>query len=310
MTLALLLSGQGGQHPEMFALTAAHPLAEPIFAAATDVLGADPRALAAAGGEALHVNRTAQILCCTAALAGWAVVEAASLGRVVVAGYSVGDLAAWGVAGRLAPEDVLRLAAARAEAMDEAAPTASGLAGIRGLAAARTEALAGSRGCHLAIRNAPDSVVVGGPRRSLEALCAEAVAAGAARAVLLPVGIPSHTVLLRAATDRFRASLARVRFLHPAPGGPRLVSGLDGAVVFDAAAGADKLARQISQTIDWEACLDACREASADRVVEFGPGDALARMARGAMPDALVRSVDDFRSAKGLAAWVSSVRTA
>ena len=51
MTLAVLLSGQGGQHPGMFDLTADHPAAQDVFAQARPLLGADPREVARAGGE-------------------------------------------------------------------------------------------------------------------------------------------------------------------------------------------------------------------------------------------------------------------
>ncbi|WP_336487325.1 acyltransferase domain-containing protein [Methylobacterium nigriterrae] len=306
MTLAVLLSGQGGQHPGMFDLTAEHPAAQPVFAAAAPLLGADPREVARAGGPRLHENRTGQILVCAAALAAWTLVRAVSPARVIVAGYSVGDLAAWGCAGRLAPETVLALAAARAEAMDAAAAPGQGLAGLRGLPQARFAAMAEARGCHIAIRNAPDSVVAGGPHDALEALCAEAIAAGAQRAILLPVHTPSHTPLLATASARFRDVLARAPLTGPPRGSPRLLSGLDGAPVFDAAAGLDKLARQISRTIDWAACLEEVLEYGADSVIELGPGHALATMARTALPAARIHAIEDFRSAAGVTEWLGA----
>ena len=101
--------------------------------------------------------------------------------RSVVVGYSIGDLAAFGCAGLFAPETVLALAAARAEAMDAAAGPGYGLAGLRGLPAARAFAMAEAHGCHPAIRNAADSVVVGGPSRPWTPSAREALAAGARR---------------------------------------------------------------------------------------------------------------------------------
>ncbi|WP_375464444.1 acyl transferase [uncultured Methylobacterium sp.] len=305
MTLAVLCSGQGGQHPGMFDLTADLPAAQAVFAAAARLLGGDPRDLARAGGGRPHENRAGQILCCVAALAAWTIVAEAAPARTIVAGYSIGDLAAWGCAGRFSAGTVLGLAAARAEAMDAASGPNYGLAGIRGLTQARAAALAEAQGCHLAIRNAPDSVVVGGPDHALEAVCRAALAVGAQRAVVLPVRTPSHTPLLAKAASHFRdALMAAPRETPPRPG-PRLVSGLDGAAVFDVGAGLDKLARQIARTIDWAACLEACGEYGATTVLELGPGRALATMAATALPDARVRGLEDFRSAEGVAEWLA-----
>lgn len=305
MTLALLLSGQGAQTPAMFDLTAAFPAAQSVFEAAKPLLGGtDPRDLVTRAGAELHGNRTGQILCCVAALAGWAIVEAAKPGRAVIAGYSIGDLAAWGCAGRFEPGAVLRLAAARAEAMDAASGEGFGLAGIRGLPVQAIGERAGRHGCHLAIRNAADSVVVGGERAALEALCAEALSAGAQRAVLLPVYTPSHTPLLDAASKAFAEALARETPKRPPPGSHRLISGLDGAAVFDAPSGLRKLARSVSETIDWAACLDACREYGAVSVLELGPGHALATMAREALPGSRIHALEDFHSAEGVSAWI------
>lgn len=303
MTLAILLSGQGGQHPEMFALTADLPEAQAVFAAATPLLGRDPRDLVRSG-EDLHANRTGQILCCVAGLAAWTLVRAAAPARSVVVGYSIGDLAAYGCAGLFAPQTVLQLAAARAEAMDAAAGPGYGLAGLRGLPAARFFALAATHACHPAIRNAADSVVVGGRVEALDALCAEALAAGAARAVRLPVHIPSHTPLLAEASARFAERLAQAPLATPPRPGPRLLSGLDGAAVFRPEAGLPKLAAQISQTLDWAACLEGIAEFGATRVLELGPGHALATMARAALPDARIHALEDFRTAAGLVQWI------
>jgi [acyl-carrier-protein] S-malonyltransferase len=76
----------------------------------------------------------------------------------------------------------------------------------------------------------------------------------------------------------------------------RLLSGIDGATVLNVSAGAAKLARQIQQTVDWAACMDACHAAGVTKVVELGPGAALAHVAREIIPDADAHSVAEFRS--------------
>ena len=76
MTLAILCSGQGGQHADMFALTGACPGAQALFAQAETLLGHDPRSwVSTADTKALHANRTAQLLCVLQALCAAAALE-------------------------------------------------------------------------------------------------------------------------------------------------------------------------------------------------------------------------------------------
>jgi [acyl-carrier-protein] S-malonyltransferase len=68
-------------------------------------------------------------------------------------------------------------------------------------------------------------------------------------------------------------------------------------------AGADKLARQIQQTVDW-ACMESCRAAGVSKVVELGLGNALARLMHEFMPDGDVHSLSEFHSLAGFKHWV------
>jgi [acyl-carrier-protein] S-malonyltransferase len=85
----------------------------------------------------------------------------------------------------------------------------------------------------------------------------------------------------------------------------RLLSGIDGGSVFDIEAGLDKLAAQISHTVQWAACLEGCVEAGASGFLEFGPGSALAEMAASAYPHIPARSIEDFRSVNGARSWLA-----
>jgi [acyl-carrier-protein] S-malonyltransferase len=94
--------------------------------------------------------------------------------------------------------------------------------------------------------------------------------------------------------------------LHfPPRSGTRLLSGIDGAPVLDASTGLHKLAAQISQTVQWAACLEACVEAGATAFLELGPGPALSEMGAGAYPGLDARSLDDFKSLDGVRAWLA-----
>jgi [acyl-carrier-protein] S-malonyltransferase len=294
----------------MFELTAQVAAALPVFEAASGLLGGDPRQwVSTASQSQLYANQTAQLLCCTQALAAWAALDLSArvqIEEIVIAGYSVGDLAAWGCAGVLAASDVLRLSVSRAQAMDQAHAGDTGLATIRGLSRLALQSLCRAWQCEIAIMLGPDSFAVGGRRSQLQSLTAQALQMGAQRAVPLPIALASHTSLLRSASETFRTQLRATSRLRALPPGVRLLSGLDGDVVTDLAAGIEKLARQLSQMLNWSACLTACREAGATRVLELGPGKALATMARELMPETRCRSLEEFKSLDGVRAWLNS----
>ncbi len=300
--VAILCSGQGGQHRDMFAWLGDVPEAAPVFAAATPLLGGtDPRRFVhEADDDALFANHAGQILCCTQALAAWAMLGEARPPRVVLAGYSVGELAAWGCAGVFAPDAVLRLAAHRARLMDAAAPPDAGLAAIVGLRRPALDQILQANGAELAIVNGEDSVVIGGHAAALEACLVEARRQGAATARRLRVAVPSHTSLLAQASREFAPILAAARPGAVAPG-IRLLSGIDGEPVRDLAHGLHKLAAQLSSTVAWSACLGSCRELGAWRILELGPGAALSRMVEQQAP---ARAIEQFRTAEGVHSWL------
>jgi [acyl-carrier-protein] S-malonyltransferase len=304
--IAILCSGQGTQHPGMFDLVAQAPEAQGVLEAACAVLeGKDPRQfIREADPATLYSNRVGQILCCTQTLAAWAMINPHLAGPVVIAGYSVGELAAWGCAGLLGQAEVLRLAVVRAEAMDAAGSDRTGLAAVRGLSRARLDSICRPRDVYIAIVNGEDLFVVGGARGALKSVCDEALKAGALRASTLQVAVAAHTPLLAEASRQFGLALARENLRHPIARGIRLLTGIDGEVVFDPQEAAGKLAEQISRTVNWAACLDGCRAAGAQTVLELGPGRALANMAREVLTDAHVRSVEDFRTRDGVLAWL------
>ncbi|WP_323123010.1 malonate decarboxylase subunit epsilon [Burkholderia alba] len=308
MTLAILCSGQGGQQADMFALTGALPEAAGLFAQAAALLGHEPRDwVRAAAPDALHANRAAQILCTLQPLAAMIRLAPMLPRRRCVAGYSVGEVAAWSVAGCVDAETALALAAARAHAMDAAGAGGEGMLFVRGLARAQLDALCAGRDAALAIANPGDAYVLAGRQTALDEIAADARQRGAARVVPVGVRIASHTRWLAPAVPVFRRALDAARVERGALPGTRLFSGIDGAAVLDGRDGLDKLARQLAEPVEWAACLAGCVEAGAGAFLELGPGRALAEMAAGAYPGLPARSLADFRSWDGVRDWLAKI---
>ncbi|MEI9899837.1 MAG: malonyl CoA-ACP transacylase [Hyphomicrobium sp.] len=202
--LALLCGGQGRLSADMFALTADHPAAVPIFAAASRLVGTDPRQLVeSADAERLSANRTSQLLSVTAVLAAHAAIADKLPQRFAVTGYSVGEMAAWSIAGVWSAEEALILTDHRARAMDIADGGEGHLAYVRGLDRKALSELASRHGCAIAIIDPGNLFVVGGALPDVTRLCRAAEAAGAVRAALLDVKVASHTPRLTAAVAPF-----------------------------------------------------------------------------------------------------------
>ncbi|MDP9810129.1 [acyl-carrier-protein] S-malonyltransferase [Rhizobium tibeticum] len=305
--IAILCSGQGNQSATMFDLVASEPAAAPVFALAAGALGGrDPRDLALQGGDMIHRNDVAQALCCTAALAVWAVIGSSAPRPLTIAGYSAGEVPAWALAGIMDASSAFDLVARRAVLMDEATHEPSGLAAIVGLPRDVVDALCCAHGLDVAIVNGPLHLIVGGRAADLQRALTDATARGATRATMLPIHVASHTSVLKAASDQFGRLANKAVADAPLPSDVRLVSGIDGMAVRSVADGLVKLAAQISTTIDWAACMDACRASRPARVLELGPGNALSRMMAEFEPSISTRSAADFHSVAGLRRWMEA----
>jgi len=317
--IAILCSGQGAQAPGMFDLFAEAPEADAVFESARRVLnGTDPRALvevktatptmgqtpAAAHDADLYSNKTGQILCTTLAMAAWRVIAPWVDGPRLAAGYSIGELGAWGIAGVFSVDQVLDLTAKRASAMDAATLEPSGLLAVRGLRRPALEAICLASETYIAIINDLDQMLIGGTHKALGVAEKKAKAAGAQRTTLLPVAVASHTPLLATASSQFRSDLNAIAYKQNLPSGVRLLSGIDGDSIYDVAVGIDKLALQIKQTVNWLACMESMRAAGVSKMLELGPGSALTRMLHAYFPECDARGVSEFRSLAGIEAWL------
>lgn len=304
--LALLCGGQGTLSDKIFELVSDQPAAEPVFAAAATCLGEDPRELVGArSADELSINHCSQILTVTSALAIHACVADLVTEQTAVTGYSVGEMAAWSIAGIWTADEALRLTDARARLMDSAAGPDGRLGYVRGLDRSRLERLLEHHRCEIAIRNPDLLFVIGGAEQDVIGLCQEATQKGATRTGLLTVRIASHTRHLEAACGPLQQALEASR-RSPVASQRVLLAGSDGERIFSASNATTKLACQVARPIDWATTLDALAEIGVDRVLDLGPGHALAEMMQAYLPSIRCYPAEGFRTVDGLRSWIAS----
>jgi [acyl-carrier-protein] S-malonyltransferase len=297
MSLAILCSGQGGQHAAALDLVAGSPAAQAVLTEGETALGESVRDWLAQPG-ALFENRVAQPLICLVQLATWSALRELVPAPAAFAGYSVGELASYGCADALSACELASLAARRGTLMDAAGT--GGLVAISGLRRGDTIALGQRHRASIAIANGDDAFVVGGSDADLRALVAEATALGAG-VTRIAVGVPAHTPLLASAVAPFAEALGHSSLA--APSAP-VLAGIDATWVLDRSTAIAKLSAQISATIEWARCLDALWERGCRVFLELGPGAALANMVRRRFGDVDARAVEEFRSLSAVASWV------
>jgi len=292
MSLGLLVSGQGTQHAAMLGWI--------DDARIVDALGPDWRARMDDAAWSTQ-NAVAQPLLVAAALSAWAGLREALPAPVAVAGYSVGEVAAFAIAGVIDDDDARAFATTRARAMDDCVVgRPSGLLSVTGLAATPLAAICARHDCAIAIRIAADRHLIGGLDAALVAARAELEARGAT-CTRLAISVPSHTPLLADAVAPLQAALASIPFA-----GPRcaLICDATGESEREPDALRDALAGQVATTIAWDRCMDAVRERGVRCVLEIGPGSALAAMWNTRFADVPARSADEFGSAAAVVRWV------
>ncbi|WP_077038179.1 acyltransferase domain-containing protein [Pelomonas sp. KK5] len=273
-SFALMFSGQGSQHPQMLRW----------------LPGGDWRAVLADPERAAR-NAFAQPLLTRTGLAAWQDLAPRLPPPAAMAGYSVGELAAFAAAGVFDADAAIELAGLRAAAMDACPP--GGLLAVSGAAQLAWP------GLEIAIRNAPELHILGGPDAALQKAEAAFTARGL-RCTRLKVQVASHTSLMRWAARAFAAELA-MRPLQPPR--HRLLDSR-GDTIRSPISAAATLAAQIDHAVHWDDTLDALQARQPACALEIGPGSALATMWNQRFPGTPARSADEFESAEAVAAWV------
>ncbi|MGQ9684736.1 MAG: ACP S-malonyltransferase [Thiobacillaceae bacterium] len=306
--LAFVFPGQGSQSVGMMAAYGDSPIIRATFAEASEALGLDLWRMVSEGpGEELDRTVNTQPVMLAAGVACYRLWRDMG-GREpdCMAGHSLGEYTALTCASALDFADAVRLVRLRAEAMQSAVPEGQGaMAAILGLDDDAVRALcteaAGNEVVAAVNFNSPGQVVIAGHRPAVERAMALAKARGAKRALLLPVSVPSHCVLMQPAAERLRLALASISVRAPVV---RVIHNVDVAEHADADAIRDALVRQLYQPVRW---VETIRRMHADGVglfVECGPGKVLASLNKRILAEVPVLALTD---AAGMAQTLAQI---
>ena len=208
--------------------------------------------------------------------------------ELVLAGHSVGEIAAYAIAGVMAADDAVALAATRGAEMAKAcAIEPTGMSAVLGGDEAEVLSRLEQLELFPANRNAPGQIVAAGPLAALEKLAEDPPAKARVRA--LGVAGAFHTKYMAPALDSYAAAAAAVMTAEPTA---TLLSNRDGKPVASAAAAMDTLVAQLTQPVRWDLCTETLREHNVTAIVEFPPAGTLTGIAKRELRGVTARAVN------------------
>ncbi len=279
-SLAFVFPGQGSQHLGMLAeLAEANPIIQSTFAEASEVLGYDLWALVQDGPEAdLNQTDRTQPALLTTGVALWRLWQQKG-GAVpaVMAGHSLGEYTALVCAGAIDFKDGVNLVKLRGEFMQQAVPAGAGaMAAILGLDDAAIQSA-----CDVAAEgevvapvnfNCPGQVVIAGNKAAVERAIDGCKAAGAKRAIPLPVSVPSHCVLMKPAAEKMAQALQAIEIAMPTIDVIQNVSATKTESVDELV---NNLLSQLYSPVQWTESIQRMVELGIETTIECGPGKVL-----------------------------------
>jgi [acyl-carrier-protein] S-malonyltransferase len=221
----------------------------------------------------------------------------ADAGDLIVAGHSVGEIAAYAIAGVISADDAVALAATRGAEMAKAcANEPTGMSAVLG--GDETEVLARLEQLDLvpANRNAAGQIVAAGRLSALDKLAEDPPAKARVRA--LGVAGAFHTEFMASALDGYAAAVQNVATAEPTA---VLLSNRDGEPVSSVGDAIDKLVAQLTRPVRWDLCSETLRQRNVSAIVEFPPAGALSGIAKRELRGVPTRAVKTPADLDGLA---------
>lgn len=295
---AMVFPGQGSQATGMLAeLAADNPLIEQTFSEASQALGYDLWALVQKG-PAEELNKTWQtqpalLAASVAIFRVWQ--QKGGKAPAILAGHSLGEYSALVCAGVINFSDAIRLVELRGRLMQEAVPAGTGaMQAIIGLDdAAIAKACAESAQGQVVSPvnfNSPGQVVIAGNKEAVERAGAACKAAGAKRALPLPVSVPSHCALMKPAADQLATALEQLTFNTPTI---PVVNNVDVKCETSPGAIRSALVRQLYSPVRWTECVQFMADQGVTSLLEVGPGKVLTGLTKRIVDTLTAAAIND-----------------
>ena len=287
-SFAFVFPGQGSQAVGMLDAWGDHPAVKATLQEASEALGEDVGRLIHEGPkEALALTTNTQPVMLVAGIAAWRAWKAeGGADPVAVAGHSLGEYSALVAAGALTLAQAAPLVRFRAQAMQQAVPVGTGaMAAILGLDPGRvaeicaetSASLGGEETAEAVNFNDPGQTVIAGTKAAVDQACIALKAAGAKRALPLPVSAPFHSSLMKPAAEKLREHLASLDVAAPKI---PVLNNIDVAFESDTVAIREALYRQAFGPVRWVECIAAFKRYGVSHVVECGPGKILSGLTK------------------------------
>jgi len=283
--IAFVFPGQGSQSIGMLGeLAGEYPSVRQTFEEASDALGLDLWNLVSEGPESdLNQTQNTQPALLAAGVSVWRVWEQQGIASpAIMAGHSLGEYSALVSAGAIEFADGIRLVAERGRLMQEAVPEGTGaMAAILGLEDQAVIDVCAASAAEQVVEavnfNSPGQVVIAGHKEAVARAVEAAKAAGARRAVELPVSVPSHCDLMRPAAKKLAEELKKIPVTAPAI---PVLHNVSVSAESDPEMIRKRLVEQLYSPVRWVETIQAMKQEGIGHIVEAGPGKVLTGLMR------------------------------
>jgi len=284
MKYSIVFPGQGSQSLGMLSdLRSNFSVVNEIFQEASDAINVDLWKIVNEDQELLNLTENTQPVMLAAGYATYRVLAGeVNLTPISIAGHSLGEYTALVASGSLSFFDAAQLVRKRAELMQAAVPSGSGsMAAILGLDDTRVIEIclkASDKGVVEAVNfNSPGQVVIAGEKDAVANACELMKEAGAKRALVLPVSVPSHCSLMKDAAMDFKHSVDSINFQI---GDKKVLHNVDANYSSNIEEIKSKLVEQLHKPVLWTSIVQKMKGSGVEKLIEAGPGKVLAGLTR------------------------------